>query len=159
MKTLILLLVFIAGNTFAQTTGVNFKALIGTQYKTESEIDILKGFTPRGGSVITDINDPEILSGSWFVKGSTAIVFFERIDDTNNREILDVLEIKNVKSTQEIIMGLCSSGANESTEIFALVTSKNEERLKAIKAWRFNRDKGRIETLTATNVTCLGVVD
>jgi hypothetical protein len=160
MKTLLLALSLACfGSLFAQGkyVGAEFKALIGESYSEKNELGPLIGFTSRGGSIITNPNDPEKFAGTWFSKGSTAIVLFETIDDDNVREILDVLEIKKFDPQQEIMIGACRYGKSEMPGLVALVKSGNDKRLKPIKVWNLNRDKVRIEVFAPEKVTCIGM--
>ena len=135
----------------------NFTSLIGKVYSDQSELPELKAFISRGGAMVTRIDDPEKLTGQWFVKGSTAVVLFERMNENNEREILDVLTL-TTKKTQEIKIGECSHGDTEMASLVALVSISKAERVKAIKAWNLNRDKVRIEAFAPENVSCLGMV-
>jgi hypothetical protein len=137
---------------------VDFKSLVGTSYRSEKELTLLEGFNFRGGSMITMVDDPETLVANWFHKGSLAVVLFEQVVEDNAHKILDVLVVTNFGKNQEIKIGECREGDTDTIELVALVNSTDAERVKALKAWRFNRDKLRIETYSAALVTCLGMV-
>ena len=161
MKNLLVILsLACVGSLFAQGkyAGEQLKPLIGKVYKNQKELPALDGYTYRGGTMITNFDDPEKLAGQWFLKGTNAVVVFERINDDDTREIIDVLEVKNVKKNQEIKIGDCQNGEAEMVGIVALVTTKDQERLPAIKAWNLNRDKLRIEIFASERVSCLGMV-
>jgi hypothetical protein len=66
-----------------------------------------------------------------------------------------VIEVKNVLTGQEIKTGLCRNKGIESPEIVALIKTRGTEYVKAIKAWRFNRDKRRVEIKNAAQIDCL----
>jgi hypothetical protein len=66
-----------------------------------------------------------------------------------------VIEVKNVLTGQEIKTGLCRNDGIESPEIVALIKPRDTEYVKAIKAWRFNRDKRRVEIKNAAQIDCL----
>jgi hypothetical protein len=119
--------------------GPVLKKIIGKTYKDESAINALKGYKSLGGSLITDVNDPESLTVSVFKKGTTAVVLFSSLSDSAEREVtvLDVIEVKNIQKGWEIKTGLCSQGQNENAEIVALVRSGRQEILRSVKqAWR-----------------------
>lgn len=162
MKTrmLVATLLLASFNLFAQGkfASEKFKSLIGKSYKDQAELSQLNGFVSRGGSMITNFDDPEKLTGQWFMKGSKVIVLFERVDDENGREIIDVLEISGVRKNQEVKIGDCRDGEADIDSLVALVTTSNASRVKAIKAWNLNRDKERIEACSEESVTCLGAV-
>ena len=108
--------------------------------------------------MITAIDDPEPLSVSWFSKSNSILVFFEQAEPGQKFTIIDVLEIKNTTTAQEIKAGDCRDGQSDNMGIVALVQSSSAKRSKAIKAWFFNRDKKRIEAWPNQDVTCLGMV-
>lgn len=114
------------------------------------------------GSLITDVNDPGQMTADVFKKGSTYLVLFSVKEDTADEKfyIADVLEVRNVLSSQTIHTGTCSEGENEAMDIVALTKNQNNvEFSKAIKAWRLNRDKRRIEKADAKLVKCMNAVD
>ncbi|MEZ4973854.1 MAG: hypothetical protein R2820_11130 [Cyclobacteriaceae bacterium] len=134
-----------------------YKSLIGAKWQKDEDLPLLNGFMYRGGSMLSSIDDEEQLGTNWFAKGSTALVFFERMGEDNTHEIIDVLEITGLKKNQEIKGGDCSNGEAEMISLVALVTTSQAERWKALKAWNFNRDKLRIESYDPARVTCLGM--
>jgi hypothetical protein len=161
MKKLILFLACaVCANGFAQGNFVSstFKPFIGKTFKNEKEISILKGFVSRGGTSLTDPNDQGRISASLFSKGTTVVVFFEQSLSETEFAILDIIEIKNVLTKQEVKVGDCRDGDSDNVGIIALVNQTEQERWKAVKAWYFNRDKIRIELWSAQNVTCWGMV-
>lgn len=136
----------------------NYRSLMGKTYMNESELTILKGFTSRGGTFLSDPSDPNGLSGSWYVKGNLIVTIFEQTNEDKTRTIVDVLEVRNVLPNQQLSIGDCKDGENENTGFVALVNQPKEERFKAVKAWFFNRDKIRLEAWDAARVTCVGMV-
>lgn len=135
----------------------SFRPLIEKVYRDEKELPELRNFISRGGSLLSDPNESEKFAVSWFSKDATIIAFFEIVKEDNSRQILDVLEIKQVGVGQELKIGDCKDGEDESVSFVALVLPAKTQRLTAIKAWFFNRDKIRIEAWPAANVTCLGM--
>jgi hypothetical protein len=133
-----------------------WKPLIGKSCKSETEFPLLKGFTSQGGTLLSDVEDEEKKSVVVFAKGSTVIVLFELM--TNNTiTIVDLVEINNMLKTQELKVGTCRDGENDSVGLVALVSQSKEERWKAVKTWYFNLDKIRVEEWPSTRVTCLGI--
>lgn len=145
---------FAQGN-FAPTA---LKPLIGKTFKNENEITALKGFTSRGGSLLTSVGDEESINSSLFSKGTTLVVLFEKSISGGPFIILDLIEINNVSKTQEVKVGDCRDGDTDNSGIIALVNQTDQERWKAVKAWYFNKDKIRIEPWAAQKVTCWGMV-
>jgi hypothetical protein len=157
-KLFVCFLLLLSQNLLAQGYFAgSYKYLLEKTYREETELD-LAGFVSRGGSLISDAADPDKFAVSWFSKNSVFVVLFELVKEDNSRQILDVLEIKNVSAGQEFKIGDCKDGDNEIVSIAALVSPTKAERVKAIKAWHFNRDKIRIEAWPASDVTCLGLV-
>ena len=120
------------------------KWLIGKDYVDSHKISGLAGWKFMEGSLITDINDPGQMTADVFKKSSTYLVLFSVKEDTADEKfyIADVLEVRNVLTSQTIHTGTCSEGANETIDIVALTKNQNNvEFSKAIKAWRLNRDK------------------
>ncbi len=134
------------------------KPLIGKTFSNENEIPALEGFTSRGGSLLTSVDDEERISSSLFSKGTTVIVLFKKSVSETQFNILDAIEVKNVLKTQEVKVGDCRDGESDNSGFIALVNKTNDERWKAVKAWYFNKDKIRIEAWSAQKVTCWGMV-
>jgi hypothetical protein len=122
----------------------------------------LAGWKYLEGSMITRVNDPELMIAGVFKKGTTFIVLFSIKEDTadTNFTVADVLEVKNVLLSQTIHTGTCYEGENERMDIVALTKSeRNKAFSKAVKAWRLNRDKRRIELISHRLVKCMNEVD
>ena len=134
----------------------SWKTLIGKWCKSETEFPQLKEFTSLGGTLLSDIADEEKKSVAVFAKGNTVIVLFE-VMLNNTINVLDVVEINNVLTTQEVKVGTCRDGENDMVGLVALVNQSNEERWKAVKAWYYNMDKIKVEIWPHTGVTCLGM--
>jgi hypothetical protein len=157
-KLVIYSLLLLSQNLLAQGYFAgSHKYLLEKTYHEENELG-LTGFVSRGGSLISDAAEPDKFAVSWFSKNSVFVVLFELVKEDNSRQILDVLEIKNVSPGQEFKIGDCKDGESENVSIAALVPPAKSERVKALKAWHFNRDKIRIEAWPASDVICLGLV-
>jgi hypothetical protein len=137
------------------------KKMIGKTYSDSKHISGLTGWQYREGSLLTPVDDPETMTADVFKKGTTYIILFSIKEDTADTKftIADVIEVKNVLSSQHIRTGLCSEGANEAVDIVALVKKENTEFSKAIKAWRLNRDKRRVELANPKLVKCMNEMD
>lgn len=133
------------------------KFLIGEKYTDTRDITAFKTWLYRGGSVITPLENPEMIKADIFQKGATCVVLFSVNEDTASNEfmIADVLEVKGVTKTQEIKTGLCRDNKEENIELIALVRSENKEYSKAIRAWQFDRSKRRVSVKNAATVDCL----
>jgi hypothetical protein len=139
----------------------SMKKLVGKSYSDEKHISGLTGWIFQEGSLITPVDNPEAMTADVFKKGTTYIVLFSVKEDTADTKftIADILEVKYVSSSQHIRTGLCSEGENEAVDIVALIKKENTESSKAIKAWRLNRDKRRIESISSKLVKCMNEVD
>ena len=138
------------------------KSFIGKTFTDAGKINSLKGWKFMEGSLLTNIDDPEVIIADVYRKGTTVIAIFSMKEDSADVKytIADVLEVKNVPASQHIKTGLCREGENESTEIVALTKAEtNKETSKAIKAWRFNRDKHELERMSIQRVSCINEVD
>lgn len=131
------------------------KSLIGKEYT--RDMAGLKGWESLGGSVISNMDDPETITADIFRKGTTQIILFCIKEDTATDIfiIADVVEVKAVTSKQEIKTGLCRKNKTESAMTVALIQPRNQQYNKALKAWIFNRDKRRVEIIPAAKVDCL----
>ena len=131
------------------------KALVGKIYT--RDMSGLKQWEALGGSVINGLDEPELFLVDIFRRGTTRLILFTVQEDTAVQEykIIDVVEVKNVLTTQEVKTGICRLGKKENSFVVALVKSRNIQYNKAIKAWRLNRDKRRVEIVPAATVDCL----
>ena len=156
---LVIMLVF-TFDAFAQGkfASPGLKSMIGKTYKDEKEISAVAGYLSHGGALLSASGDQWPLSVGWFSKDNSILVLFEQFLPDQTVSIIDVLEINNTTDNQEIKVGECRDGDNDDMEIVALVLRSKAKRVRAIQAWRFDRDKKRIEPLSTESVTCLGMV-
>lgn len=155
---LVLLFALFSDITFAQGKYAGTKkSLIGKTYTDSHSIEGLEGWQFREGSVITAMDDPEMITVDVFQKGTTCVVFFSIKEDTADTDftILDVLEIKGVTKSQYVKTAFCREDKIENAEIVALIKPIHAEYVRALKAWRFNRDKRRIEIKNVSRIDCL----
>jgi hypothetical protein len=131
------------------------KILIGKTYTDSRNIQELKGWLYRGGDVLE--MEAEMITVDIFQKGTGYVLLFSIKEDTASAEfsIADVIEIKNVTARQEIKTSVCCENGNPNVEIFAVVNAANKKNLKALKAWRFSRDKRRIQIIPVKDIACL----
>lgn len=143
-----------AQGTFAGS----MKKLIGVKYIDSNAIPELKNYTYHEASLMSSIDDPETLTVDLVQKGSDAVVFFSIKEDQNAEEytIVDVLEYKNIPDGWQIKAAMCRQNEIANVEIVALVKSGKEEFLKPVKqAWRFNRDKRRLQAMDKQGIDCI----
>ena len=138
------------------------KKMLGVTYSDIKHVSGLNGWQYQEGSLLTAVDDTEVMTADVFKKGTTYIILFSVKEDTADIKftIADIIEVKNVLSSQHIRTGTCSEGANEAVDIAALVKKENNiEYSRAIKAWRLNRDKKRAELISPKLVKCMNEVD
>ena len=134
------------------------KSLIGQKYtRASSELKLLKGYKFFQGDVISEMNDPDQTMVEIYTKGSTTIVFFSTMMQGDSfYQVYDVLEVKDVTKGWEIKTSTCRDNTNPNIEIVALVKSTATEFTKTVKrAWRYNRDKIRIEKISTKGIDCI----
>ena len=162
MKKIILLLVWLIGpGVYAQVgklATAPWKTLIDKTCKSENEFPLLKGYTAKGETALSFIEDTDQYSVSVFSKDNSLIVFFKGISKGESLStILDVIEIKGIPQNQELKINVCRfDGADSSQPIMALVERSIQEWWKAVKAWIFQLDRIRVEAISPNRVTCLG---
>ncbi|MBN8674879.1 MAG: hypothetical protein J0L56_12135 [Chitinophagales bacterium] len=144
-----------------QFAGVKSRELIGKKYNQGPSLPGLAGFEYRESGLAFGINEPEQFSVTVFQNGPTYIVFFAINEDTaaNNYTILDVLLIKRVKSSQVIKTLVCRQDKISNEAIVAVTQPGSSEYSRALKAWRFNRDKRRFELISIKEIDCLNEGD
>ena len=159
MQKYMLLYFFLIVSTYCSAQGKyagTKKGLIGTTYLDSKNIPGLEGWEFQSGSVISPLDDPEMIIADVFRGGSTWICFFSIKEDTalDSQRIIDVLEVKNVMKGWQLYTTSCRHNRVENVEIIALVKwSPTQEFLKPAKqAWRFNRDKRRFEIISVKGV-------
>lgn len=133
------------------------KALIGTVFADSRDIQRLSGYTAIVGSVLTQLSDPPMISVNVFKKGTTYIVFFS-IEDTVSKKftIADVMEIKPVTKGWTIVTSLCRQHGSDNAFLVAWAKESRKEYLTVLKkAWEFNTEKGRIDSVSTKGISCL----
>jgi hypothetical protein len=161
MKNVLMIIIFVgaAFTTMAQPgkyAGTK-KGLIGTVYTDSRGIQRLSGYTPVVGSVLTQLSDPPMIMVEVFKKGATYIVFFS-IEDTVSKKftIADVMEIKPVTKGWTIVTSLCKQDGSDNAFLVAWAKESRKEYLTVLKkAWEFNTEKGRIDSVSTKGISCL----
>lgn len=130
--------------------------LIGKTYTDSHKIMGLGDYTPVEGSVLNDINDPELIIGDVFRKGTTYVIVFSIKEDTalENYQIADVVEIKGVAKGWTV-RSACRQYKQPDSYIFVFGKETLAEYMKTIKkAWRFYPDKRRVEVIPVKGIDC-----
>lgn len=136
----------------------NFKHQVGKTFTDEKNISWLKGYSFREGSLITDAGDPEPQFLTVLIKGTKAVVLYSAAPDTikNIRQVIDIIEFKNIPPGWEIRTIGCQEGDTEDQIIIALVNPGKDEIVKKVKqAWLCERDRLKIEAISTKNIKCI----
>ena len=136
----------------------SMKKLIGKAFADSKKIEGLSGWSFSEGTVITPIDDPEMITVDLFSRGTTRLVILGYKEDTAFKkfDIADVLEIKNVPAGWQVKTSVCRQNKEENVEIVALVKNAKTMYFTVVKqAWRLNRDKKRIEGISILGIDCL----
>lgn len=136
----------------------SFKHQIGKTFTNEKNIPWLKGYTFREGTMITDIGDGEPQFLTVLMKGSKGVVIYSASSDTvtSIRQVIDIIEVKNIPPGWEIRTIGCQEGDTKDQIIIALVNPGKDEIVKTVKqAWLCERDRLKIEAISTKNIKCL----
>lgn len=138
--------------------GPEFKKLINTSFNDEKSIAGLEGYQLQEGVLLNRVDDPERLFLNVYAKETSRVLLFSAFTDTakNIFEILDIIQLKNVKPDLEFKAVTCRQNKMENAEIVALVDPAEKKYFTDVKkAWRFNKDKRRIELISIKGIDCL----
>ncbi|HEX7846779.1 MAG TPA: hypothetical protein VF476_13335 [Chitinophagaceae bacterium] len=144
-----------------QFAGAKTKPLIGKKFNNDRVLPGLPDYEYREATIASGDNDPEQFSVAVFQKGPTYVVIFTVNEDTTTDDytVLDVLVIKQVKKTEAVKVLLCRRNKTSNIEIVAVTQPGKAEYSPASRAWRFNRDKRRFESASASGVDCMNEGD
>jgi hypothetical protein len=161
MKNILMIIVFVGAVLTATAQPGRYagtkKGLIGTVYTHSRDIKSLSGYTAVVGSVLTQLSDPPMICVNVFKKGTTYVVFFS-IEDTVSKKftIADVMEIKPVIKGWTIVTSLCRQHGSDNAFLVAWAKESRKEYLTVLKkAWEFNTEKGRIDSVSTKGISCL----
>jgi hypothetical protein len=163
-KILIAACLFPAGLLLAQGQYAgSMKKLVGATYTDSRNIPALKTWQFNQGSVLSGLDAPEVIMAETYKKGTTLLAFISigEPDTTNGPQvftqmtIIDVIEIKNVAKGHEVKNSVCRQNKEEDMWIIALIKPAAVDYSKALKAWRFNRDKRKFQVISAKTVDCM----
>jgi hypothetical protein len=131
----------------------SMKKLIGTKFTGNNLDKKLKGFTYKGGTVLSFSEVSLIL----YQKGTTQLVVLaEKYDNSEESMVRDIIEEKNIPKGWELYVSVCRENKNPNVEIVALVKITPTTYFKQVKkAWRANRDKFKFETKNKKGIDCL----
>ena len=69
--------------------------------------------------------------------------------------VLDVLKLAKLKNEEGLFSGACKLNNIRDSEIIAVAKMENVRELRTIiKAWRANRQGGKFESISVSNLSC-----
>ena len=133
----------------------DLQQFFGMKYKDDSDLEPLKR---NGGGTLYDNK----FEGTYGILDCSyqgfRILFLERLldDSTYHAEILDGIAVK-VAEDEFISIQLCQKEGTKDMEIIALSKLENEKEYydQIKKAWRANRQTGKIEEISPSNIKCM----
>ncbi len=160
----ITILTFISFSLFAQGeyAGPVLKKLVGRTYTDGKPIPGLAGYRFTEGNGVPGLNPKELMNVQIFCKGTAAAVLFSLLTDTANKTctIMDVLEIRNIAPGWRVESYFCRLNKMIDVELVAVAKKNKADFLSEIKqAWRFNRVKGRFQTIPVQGIDCFNEGD
>ena len=152
--TLILLVICYGLSAQAGIYAGSYKKWVKKEVEVHKEAVFFKGH--QLGANLTVLEDVELdYFISVYEKGTTSIILLvTRKKDALNYIIQDVIEVKNVRSIDNIQTGSCS--LKESYDARIVVLEKNiKGKPVNTKAWRVDLDKVRFYTISPRGINCL----
>ncbi len=152
----IILLFTITSCQARQAAGLKeFQSLKGKVYSKDKLPSVLEKYQLTESSQVSPIDDTEQFTVYVYQLKSDYLVFFTLMETDSSEIIQDVLPIKGVKQGEWIKTVLCREGTVNNAELVAVVRPGEEQHSKALRVWRFSRDKRKFVAHTANNVSCL----
>ena len=127
------------------------------QYRDINEFECFKDFTQIGSAIIGETNKFNFGITQIKDKELNVILFNKVVPGIKSTfEILDTLQIRNLKETEYISYQLCRKDSINDSEIIAIVLFEDTEYFtKVLKAWRANRKTGKIIEIGTTGIDCI----
>jgi hypothetical protein len=161
MKKILLffVLIFLVKNIDAQAGKYagSKKTLIGKEYIDSRKLTALKGWTCMEGGISNSLDDPERITSEIFKKGTTYVVLLSIMEDTayGNFKVMDVVEITGVAKGWTVRSSFCRQNELENKYIIAWGKENTQQYMKLIKkAWQFDSDRRRINTIPVKGIHC-----
>jgi len=125
------------------------------QYRDINEFECFKDFTEISSAIIGNKFDFGIAQ---IRNKELNVIIFDKVVPglKSTFEILDTLQIRNLKETEYISYQLCRKDTINDSEIIAVVLFDDTEYFtKVLKAWRANRKTGKIIEIETTGIDCM----
>jgi hypothetical protein len=147
---------------FATCTSNNpdFKNLIGKEYRTMAEFEIMNGFAEQVGIMLESFDGKEY-GLAYYKKGDLHVITFDRVirhpDGTTSYSVLDILAINGLGNTQYVKCALCRLHGKNDTEIVSIYRYQEGVQFltKISKAWRANRKTEKFERIDTKGIDCI----
>ena len=134
--------------------GPVLKKLIGTRVTDEKNVKGLNGWKLMEGTLLGFNTEKEAIIDV-YKKGTTYAVVFRFPQKDSTYRIRDILEIKNVPATQQIVVSVCRLNDKEDEEIIALVKGDvNTGWYKIYKTWRASKSKELFQSIPVRSIKC-----
>ena len=132
----------------------NYKKWVKKEIEVQKEATFFNGH--QLGATMTILEDVELdYFISVYEKGTTSIILLvTKKKDALNYIIQDVIEVKNVRSIDNIQTGSCSLQENYDAKIVVLEKNIKGKPVNT-KAWRVDVDKVRFYTISPKGINCL----
>jgi hypothetical protein len=127
------------------------------QYRDINEFEDFKDFTQISSAIIGETNKFDFSIAQIKNKELNVILLNKVVPGLKSTfEILDTLQIRNLKETEYISYQLCRKDSINDSEIIAVVLFEDTEYFtKVLKAWRANRKTGKIIEIETTGIDCM----
>lgn len=132
-------------------------SIFSKRYRDITEFECFTNYKEAGSTIIGNQGNQEY-GISQIKKGRLDILLLNRVYPGKKAtfEILDTLQIRNLKNTEYISCQVCRKDKVQDSEIIAIVVYENKEYFsKVLKAWRANRKTGKITSISVKGIDCL----
>lgn len=132
-------------------------SIFSKQYRDINEFECFKDFNQISSAIIGEPNKFDFGIAQIKNKELNVILFNKVVPGLKATfEILDTLQIRNLKETEYISYQLCRKDSINDSEIIAVVLFEDTEYYtEVLKAWRANRKTGKIIEIETTGIDCM----
>lgn len=157
MKKLVLVLLMLVNITVVYGQFKQVAAVRGKVYIKIGQLAAFKGYRELE-SVTLEPSD-ENYTLTLMAKGANQVLVLSRCMHNNahvSYKLLDAVALGRVAPDQAVITAACGMNNKGDNNIIALVKADNKPFYKVVfKAWRVNRNAGRIQAISTKGIDCL----
>ena len=159
MKTRIILLIAIFSIgiiTCSNNQKTDKNSIFSKQYRDIHEFQCFKDYTEIGAAIIGETTYD--YSISQLKNHELNVLLLNKVlpGPKSTFEIIDTLQIRNLRETEYISYQICRKDSVPDSEIIAIVLFDNAEYFsRVLKAWRANRKTGQIIEIETKGIDCL----